>query len=95
MPSAGKRGARWEVERDLPPEPLLIRDVGPWNRHPTITNDAENVVAELLRSGALEPGRRLIYRDSSGQIDELVIEDGQFVSFAPYPLGAALEDADE
>lgn len=59
---------------------LLIRDIGPWDRHPTVTNAAEEVVQELaprLR------GRRLEYIDSEGQRDQLLVHDGKFAGFAP------------
>jgi hypothetical protein len=47
----------------------------------SVTNDAENVVREL--NGAY-PGKRIIYRDSMLQWDELIHRDGEFVDFAPY-----------
>ncbi len=62
---------------------LVIRDVGPWDRHPSVTNDADAVVAELAESGLLPSGRRLFYFDSEGQKDELIHEGGRFIRFAP------------
>ena len=59
---------------------LVIRDLGPWDRHRTITNGAEEVVAELafrLR------GRRLEYYDSEGRRDQLLVREGVFAGFAP------------
>ena len=59
---------------------VVIRDLGPWNRHLTVTNGAEEVVAELaprLR------GRRLEYYDSDGNRDQLLVRDGRFAGFAP------------
>jgi len=59
---------------------VLIRDCGPWDCHPTITNAAERVVeivAPMLR------GRRLEYIDSDGQRDRLLVKDGRFAGFAP------------
>ncbi len=61
---------------------LLIRDVGPWNRHPTVTNDAEAVVTELAPCLG---GRRLEYIDSEGRRDQLLVERGAFAGFAPAP----------
>lgn len=61
-------------------ELVLIRDLGPWECFPTITNGAEEVVA------ALAPklnGRRLEYYDSEGVRDQLLVEDGRFAGFAP------------
>jgi hypothetical protein len=64
-------------------EQLVIRDLGPWNHFPTVTNDAENVVADL--AGQLN-GRKLLYYDSNGRLDELLVRDGRFVGFAPGPV---------
>jgi multidrug efflux pump subunit AcrA (membrane-fusion protein) len=64
---------------------LVIKDVGPWDQHPTVTNDAENVVRSLAAQGHLPEGRRLFYYDSDGRLDEILVKDGQFVGFAPGP----------
>jgi hypothetical protein len=61
---------------------VLIKDIGPWNKHPSVTNDAENVVAELV---PMLRGRRLEYIDSEGQRDQLLVKDGQFAGYAPVP----------
>lgn len=61
-------------------ECVVIRDIGPWDQCPTVTNAAEEVVKQL------EPilkGRRLEYYDSEGQRDQLLIKDGRFAGFAP------------
>lgn len=62
------------------PTHICIKDVGPWDKHPSVTNDAENVVQEMV---PVLNGRRLFYIDSEGNRDELVIKDGQFAGFAP------------
>lgn len=81
---SGARARYVVVEDDfLSEEPLVIQDVGPWDRHPTITNDAEAVVAELVARGELPSGRRLFYIDSEGQKDEILVKDGRFAGFAP------------
>lgn len=72
------RRARFFVS-DANPERVLIVDVGPWSEHPTITNDAEGVVADMVPH---LNGRRLYYQDSEGDVDELVIKDGKFEGFA-------------
>ena len=79
------RHARYVILEDdfLQEEPLVIRDVGPWDQHPSVTNDAEAVVEDLVRSGRLPEGRRLFYYDSEGQRDEIKIKDGRFAGFAP------------
>jgi len=61
-------------------EYLFIVDSGCDTR--TVTNDAANVVRFLTDNYNLG-GRRLIYRDSSGQIDEIVHQNGLFIKFAP------------
>ena len=67
----------------LPTEPLVIRDVGQECR--SVTNDAEKVVEDLFSSGRLRPGQRLLYYDSAGRLDEILIRDGRFAGFAPWP----------
>jgi hypothetical protein len=62
-------------------EVLVIRDLGPWDMHPTVTNDVDHVVRELYRRGDLADGRRLWYWDSDGVLDEIVHRHGAFQSF--------------
>ena len=72
------------VEDDFTQEkPLVIKDVG--RDAKSVTNDAENVVADLVRQGHLAKGRRLLSYDSMGQLDEIKVQDGKFVGFAPGP----------
>ena len=59
---------------------VLIRDVGPWDQYRTVTNAAEEVVAELL---PMLKGRRLEYIDSEGKRAVLKIKNGKFVGFDP------------
>jgi hypothetical protein len=47
----------------------------------SITNDADNVVEDLSRAGFLTSGARVIYLDSCGVWDELVVRDGRFFGF--------------
>jgi hypothetical protein len=49
----------------------------------TVTNDADDVVADLVRQGDLLPGMRVVYCDSEGVWDELLVKDGRFDGFAP------------
>lgn len=79
------REARYAIVIDSSPNPLVIRDVGPWDTHLSVTNDVERVVEELHAAGKLPAGRRLLYYDSMGELDEIVVEDGQFIRFAPGP----------
>lgn len=63
---------------------LVIEDLGPWDQHPTVTNDAEGVVHRLHVSGRLSPGVRLFYYDSDGDYSELKHDGaGRFAGFAP------------
>lgn len=79
--------ARYEMVSDDPGKPLVIRDVGPWDKHRTVTNDADHVVRELFDSGRLRDGRRLFYYDTNEppRCDELVYDHGtgEFRHFAP------------
>lgn len=71
------------IVTDVPGEPLVILDRNLGNR--SVTNDAEAVVAELIAGGFLPGDRRLLYYDSEGMLDELLIKDGRFVGSAPGP----------
>jgi hypothetical protein len=68
---------------------VIIEDIGPWSMFPTITNGAEEVVADLFMNDKLKNGQRLFYVDSEGQLDELKVDNGRFAGFAPgcpFPL---------
>lgn len=80
------REAQYEIMEDnyLRDIPLVIKDIGPWNKHLTITNDAEGVVQRLAQQGHLPAGRRLFYYDSEGELSEILVRDGFFAGFAPY-----------
>jgi hypothetical protein len=61
---------------------IVIKDIGPWDKHPTVTNDAEWVVSQLVDADFPGPERsRLFYYDSEGHLDELLIQDGKFAGF--------------
>lgn len=47
----------------------------------SITNDAENVIADLVRDGALADGKRVLYRDTLGRWDELLHDGMRFTGF--------------
>lgn len=66
---------------------VVIKDVGPWDQHPTVTNDVANVIAELGTRGDLGVAGyqlpRVFCFDSEGDFDELVLDDtGHFARFA-------------
>lgn len=71
------RNANYEVV-ERTEDYIIIRDIGPWGYYMTITNAAEQVVAELVPR---LNGRRLYYYDSVGCLDELVIKDYKFHGF--------------
>lgn len=71
------------VEAESSDECLVIRDVGPWDKHPTVTNNPESVVELLISGGVLQTGQRLEYYDSEGRRDQLLVKDGKFAGFAP------------
>jgi hypothetical protein len=73
--------ARYKILSDIPGKPLFIRDVGPWDSHRSVTNDAEHVIKELVEQRKLPPGRRLLYWDTDNRLDELLVKDGEFVGF--------------
>ena len=79
------RRARYEIAEDIPGQPLVIRDLGPWDKHPSVTNDVEAVIEDLVSNGQLEAGRRLFYYDSAGEKDEILVDGGSFVGFRPGP----------
>ncbi len=60
------------------------------DRGMSVTNDAEAVIADLAALGVLA-GRRVLYRDTDGRWDELVVSDGAFAGFAS--LGAMTPEA--
>lgn len=73
------RSANWSVVEDKS-DRVVLQDVGPWDKYPTITNDAEEVVRQIAPGLR---GRRLFYYDSEGRLDELVVKDGVFSGFRP------------
>ena len=70
---------------------VVIIDIGPWDRYPTVTSQAEYVVAWLVLSGKLTPAKRLFYHDSEGEAGELLVKwpEGTFAGFAPAPAELA------
>lgn len=65
-------------------DPVVIKDIGPWDVFLTVTNDVEHVVNQLVKSGRLTVGRKLLYYDSEGELDEIVVRNGKFGGFAPF-----------
>lgn len=71
------------VIHEVRPDRVIIRDVGPWHQHPSVTNDAEAVVEILVQGhGGVQLGdRRLFYYDSEDNLDEILVRDGRFSGF--------------
>ena len=72
----------------LPPNAIVIRDAGHDQGFMSVTNDAENVVATVLRIAKRlnePPTVRIFYYDSGGRLDELCHADGKFTEFKPGP----------
>lgn len=84
--------ANFEIYKETN-EYILLKDIGPWDQHRTITNDAETVVYALRDRVR---GRLLFYIDSSGDIDRLVIDaQGRFCGFrrqSPPGYGRNIKD---
>lgn len=77
--------ANYEIVR-VDADSLTIRDVGPWDKFMTVTNDVEAVVADLVAGGDLREGQRLFYYDSENCLDEIAVVDGKFAGFKPGSL---------
>ena len=81
------RHARYEiVHQESDNGTLVLRDLGPHDQFATITNRAEQVVADLHRYGVLQ-GRRLLYYDSAGELTEILHDNDAFAGFG-FPKGA-------
>lgn len=72
--------ASYDIE-SVTPDAVRIRDMGPWNNHRTITNDAEWVVERLAADGYLQGKQRLLYWDSEGEMSELLVKAGRFAGY--------------
>jgi len=70
------RRSSYIIERETA-DFLLLQDLDRGGK--SLTNDMEIVVREV--GGGLY-GRRLFYRDSEGNVDEVIIKDGVFAGFA-------------
>lgn len=63
---------------------ITIRDLGPWDKFMTVTNAPEDAITRLIDSGVLHDGQRLLYYDSSGDLDEIVWDNATFRGFRPW-----------
>ncbi|WP_411901389.1 DUF6011 domain-containing protein [Methylorubrum thiocyanatum] len=76
--------ADYSVETDG--DVLILVDLDRGGR--SLTNDADNVILDLAARGFLRDGMRVIYRDSSGEWDELRHRGGLFSTISPIPMEA-------
>ena len=67
--------------------PLVIKDIGPWDIHLSVTNDAEHVVEDLIKNGLLDNNRRLLCVDSECELGEFLIKDGKFAGYSCFIFG--------
>lgn len=75
----------YEIVCDLPGGPLVLRDTSHVAGGISLTNAAESVVPELVLDGRLPDGRRLLYYDTEGRLDEMLVRDGRFAGFLLVP----------
>jgi len=73
----------WHIEEDTAEHILIVDDYNDKNPSLTVTNGAEYVLEELYQNGLLK-GKRLFYKDTSGEIDEIQYEyPCRFLKFLP------------
>jgi len=75
--------AKFVIEKDTE-KYMYIVDTGTEER--SVTNDVEAVLEYLSENFELW-NRRLFYKDSSGNVDEIVHYYGKFLQFAPGHAG--------
>jgi len=68
---------------------IVLRDLGPWDVYPTISNAAEAVVDQLWSKLHIAD-MRLFYFDSEGDLGELLHDGARFTDFG-YATTADLE----
>lgn len=74
--------ANYIIKADVDGFPLVIQDIGPWDKHLSVTNDVETVIIDLHKRGLIGNGRPLYYIDSEGQMDEIQYDENKdFVGF--------------
>ncbi len=72
------KNANYEIIKETP-EYVVIKDLGPWDKFPTVTNKAQEVVESLFST---LKGRKLFYYDSNNNCAEIKIKDGEFSGFS-------------
>jgi hypothetical protein len=67
-------------------EMIVLVDVGPWDKHQTITNNPDYVIRDLREHKWLTNNPRVLYYDSEGCMDaELLYDENGFVRFKHLP----------
>ena len=72
--------AQFDVVKHESGKYIFIRDTG-HDTGRTVTNDAEYVIAKLYEEYGINDGTRIFYKDSGGNIDEIVHSGKQFIKF--------------
>ena len=70
---------------------ILIRDIG-FKSGFSVTNDAEYIVKQLYLDFDITDYTRIFYKDSEGEIDELVHDGKTFTRFRPGHAGIELAE---
>lgn len=73
--------AAYGVVHVLPQDVLCLADLNVEGR-PSLTNDAERVIEDLVGHGFDLATSRVIYRDSMGVWDEMLVREQRFAGFA-------------
>lgn len=76
--AGGDTAMRASYSTEIRDEFVLVID---HDQGKSVTNDAENVIADLYRAGLLATGRRVLYRDTDGRWDELRYDGVRFTGF--------------
>ena len=73
--------AQFEVLKHEAEEYVFILDTGHTAGCRTVTNDAEYVIEQLFSEYKITENTRVFYKDSEGQIDELLYSERKFKAF--------------
>jgi len=82
----------YSIVKNEAEQPLVIQDVSDIQGGLTVTNSAEQIVAELIKNQTLAPRQRLFYYDSYHDLDEILIHNGKFSGFRPGPQSGEIDD---
>ena len=64
------------------PFAIWLEDVSHVTGGMSITNSAEEVIQDLLKSGLITAGKRVYYTDTDGVTDELCHDGSEFTGFS-------------